>query len=254
MVNNFSALELDKNIPVPLYYQLKSYILKEIESGKLNSGDRIPTENELQSILQVSRSTIRHAITELVQEGWLERRKSMGTFVVRTAQSPIIIQSFVPFYRLVKQHGKKPRTEVLNLEIIEADENLANSMNIPVGEKVISMFRRRFINQEPMVTIQNYLPHSICEFVLPYDFTTVSLYESLMKNPSTCIEKTTTIFSSERATIKDSKLLNVEVDHPMFISNTISINRNKKIIDFAYSHYRGDLNRFKIESSPNTTS
>ncbi|MEW6651761.1 MAG: GntR family transcriptional regulator [Chloroflexota bacterium] len=242
--------ELDKSIPVPLYYQLKSYFLKEIESGNLCLGDRIPTEDELHENLRLSRSTIRHAITELVQEGWLERRKSKGTYVIRTSKSPVIFRSFEPFYQSVKLYGKTPRTEVIDLSVITANNKLAESMNLAVGEKVITMFRRRFINEEPVVTIQNYLPFSLCEFVLERDFSTASLYETFMQNPLTRIDKTTTIISSQKATAEDAKLLNVELDCPMLVFNTISHTAQKKIIDFAYSHYRGDLNRFEIESSP----
>jgi GntR family transcriptional regulator len=242
--------DIDKNIPVPLYYQLKSYFLKEIESGNLCLGDQIPTEDELHAALQLSRSTIRHAITELVQEGWLERRKSKGTYVIRTSKSPVVFRSFEPFYQSVKLYGKTPRTEVIDLSVTIANSKLAESMGLSVGEQIITMFRRRFINEEPVVTIQNYLPFSLCEFILDRDFSTVSLYETFMQNPLTRIEKTTTIVSSEKATAEDAKLLNVELNCPMLVFNTISYTSQKKIVDFAYSHYRGDLNKFQIESSP----
>ena len=242
--------ELDKTIPVPLYYQLKSYFLKEIESGNLCLGDRIPTEDELHTELQVSRSTIRHAITELVQEGWFERRKSKGTFVIRTTKSPLVIHAFEPFHQLAKQYGKLPSTEVLDLSVTSANSKLAASMNLTVGEKILAMFRRRFIDGKPMVTIQNYLPFSLCEFVLDHDFSTESLYETFMGNSLTRIEKTTTIVSSERATAEDAKLLDVELDCPILVFNTISYTVQKKIVDFAYSHYRGDMSKFEIESNP----
>jgi Transcriptional regulators len=145
---------------------------------------------------------------------------------------------------------KTPRTEVIDLSVTIANSKLAESMGLSVGEQIITMFRRRFINEEPVVTIQNYLPFSLCEFILDRDFRTVSLYETFMQNPLTRIEKTTTIVSSEKATAEDAKLLNVELNCPMLVFNTISYTSQKKIVDFAYSHYRGDLNKFQIESSP----
>lgn len=242
--------KLDKSIPVPLYYQLKNFILNEIKSGNFALGERIPTEKELHTTLGISQATIRHALSELVQEGWLERKKSKGTFVTHPSDSKNIIRSFEPFNQRVKMYGKIPRTEVIELNIIKANHTLAESMNINIGDKIISMFRRRFSDEEPIVTIQNYLPFSLCEFVLDHDFKTESLYEVLMQNSSSRIEKTTTIITSEKATTKDVKLLDVEINLPMLIFNTISITAEKKIVDFAYAHYRGDLNRFKIESSP----
>nr|WP_243242609.1 GntR family transcriptional regulator [Anaerotruncus colihominis] len=64
---------MDRNIPVPLYFQLKNIILSDIKNHSYKVGDTIPTENELVSYYQISRPTVRQAIAELVQEGWLIR-------------------------------------------------------------------------------------------------------------------------------------------------------------------------------------
>ena len=71
--------KLDKSVPIPLYFQLKELILSEIKNGNYPSGSLIPTENELSEAFEISRTTVRQAITELVQEGWLYRVKSKGT-------------------------------------------------------------------------------------------------------------------------------------------------------------------------------
>ena len=250
MTINPEIYTLDSSIPIPLYYQLKSSILNAIKTGNLSQGERIPTEEEFQNILEVSRGTIRHAISELVQEGWLERKKSKGTFVTRPSQTSNVFRSFEPFYRSVQLYGKTPRTEVISLELITATNILAKSMNLNAGVKIISMFRRRFIDEEPVVTMQNYLPYPLCDFVFDHDFKKESLYEALMQNTASRISKTRTIVSSEKATAKDVQLLNVEIHFPMLVFNTISTTSEDKIIDFAYSHYRGDMNKFEVESSP----
>ena len=75
--------KLDKTVPIPLYFQLKSLLLEEIKNGGYPVDGLIPTEKELSEMFQISRTTVRQAITELVQEGWLYRIKSKGTFVAR---------------------------------------------------------------------------------------------------------------------------------------------------------------------------
>ena len=91
-MNQFSKESIDKNTPVPMYYQLKKIILDMIREGKLKPGDMIPTELELSDIFGISRTTTRQAIMELVMEGPLYRIKSKGTFVAekRVIQLPII--------------------------------------------------------------------------------------------------------------------------------------------------------------------
>ena len=51
----------DRNIPVPLYYQLKKFMLEHIDNGDLKEGDPVPSEEELCNMLHVSRATIRQA-------------------------------------------------------------------------------------------------------------------------------------------------------------------------------------------------
>ena len=82
---------IDKTVPIPLYFQLKELVLSEIKEGNYKSGDMIPTEKEISDSFGISRTTVRQAITELVQEGWLYRVKSKGTFV----SQPKITQNFI---------------------------------------------------------------------------------------------------------------------------------------------------------------
>jgi len=118
---------LDRNIPIPLYYQLKSVLLNDIQRGVYAVGDQIPTEYELQNRYQVSRSTIRQALNELVNDGWLVRKSSKGTFVTSPDQAKSVFHSFEPFSSLVNRSGKTPRTEVLDLEVVPANKFVATN-------------------------------------------------------------------------------------------------------------------------------
>ena len=72
---------IDKNLPLPLYYQLKQIIMNSIDEGIYQEDTAIPTEFELISKYDVSRTTVRQALNELVNEGYLYRKKGIGTFV-----------------------------------------------------------------------------------------------------------------------------------------------------------------------------
>ena len=85
---------LDKNVPVPLYFQLKTLILDEIKNGSYKSGELIPTENEISEMFDISRTTVRQAITELVHDGQLYRIKSKGTFVANPKVTQHVLNSY----------------------------------------------------------------------------------------------------------------------------------------------------------------
>ena len=76
-------LSLDKEAQTPLYYQIKQQILHHISTGALGLGDLLPPEAEICEKLQISRPTVRQAMGDLVAEGYLTRRKGIGTFVSR---------------------------------------------------------------------------------------------------------------------------------------------------------------------------
>ncbi len=80
--------EINKNVPIPLYYQLKQMIKGKIENGEYKPGDRLPTEQELCEMFDISRTPVRHALTELVYESILYRRPGLGTFVSDFSLSP----------------------------------------------------------------------------------------------------------------------------------------------------------------------
>lgn len=73
--------KIDKESPLPLYWQLKEIIKEKIGQGELKPGDRIPTENELCKRFAISRTPVRQALAELANEGLLFRRRGRGTFV-----------------------------------------------------------------------------------------------------------------------------------------------------------------------------
>ena len=242
--------DLDKSVPIPLYYQLKSILLNKIKSGVYPEGQCIPTEQQLAQSLQISRSTVRQAVAELVQEGWLERKTSKGTFVCYPESSTSYIRSFEPFHQQVRRLGKTPRTELMELKVIDASAPLAKAMGIDPGDKVISMFRRRFADDEPMVTIHNHLPWDICSFVIGHDFQWESLYEIMTQSVDSRPVRTRTIVSAEKASSGDVNLLATKPGAPILCFQTISYNAAGKIVDYATSHYRSDSNKFEIDARP----
>ena len=66
----------------PLYSQIVEIIKGQIENGDFVKGDQFPTEKQMQETYQVSRITVRQAINELVNEGYLQCARGVGTTVI----------------------------------------------------------------------------------------------------------------------------------------------------------------------------
>lgn len=76
-----TAIELDRSSPVPLYRQLYLQVRKQILSGRLPGGTRLPSTRTLCKELELSRITILNAFDELTAEGFLASRTGAGTYV-----------------------------------------------------------------------------------------------------------------------------------------------------------------------------
>lgn len=72
---------IDPSSPIPLYFQLKTYLLQQILRGRYGAGERLPTEHELCKRLGASRTPVHRALAELAEEGVIIRRPRLGTFV-----------------------------------------------------------------------------------------------------------------------------------------------------------------------------
>lgn len=74
-----------QRIGIPIYLQVKDFVLEKVKSGEYQPGFKIPTERELSAQLGISRNTVSAAYKELLLEGVLEARQGRGTFVKLTS-------------------------------------------------------------------------------------------------------------------------------------------------------------------------
>ena len=74
-------MEIDPQLPIPLYFQLKTLLLEEILSGRYDPEERLPTEHELCQRYRISRTPVTRALSELADEGVILRHRRRGSFV-----------------------------------------------------------------------------------------------------------------------------------------------------------------------------
>src|SRR5215208_1030596 len=75
------------NRQAPKYQQVFSALRRDIQSGRLASGDRLPSEADLVRLFGASRITVGRAVRDLQAAGLVERRAGSGTFVRTPAKS-----------------------------------------------------------------------------------------------------------------------------------------------------------------------
>ena len=106
---------------LPLHQQISELLVREIASGRLVEGERLPPERDFAQRLGTSVRTLRKALSELSEKGMLERVQGSGNYVRRNAQA----ESVYSMFRLeLPEGGGLPRAEVLDLARIEKPADL----------------------------------------------------------------------------------------------------------------------------------
>ena len=241
--------KIDKSVPIPLYFQLKEIIIGEIKNGNYEKDAIIPTEKEFIEHYQISRTTLRQAITELVQEGWLYRVKSKGTFVSFPKINHNFMQTLESFNEQMDRVGSVPKTEVLELKKIKASEVIASKLGLGKGEPVVYLYRRRFADNEPIVLQKTYLSCKKCGFILDCDFTKDSLYKSLARTNQTKVVRVQRIVEVDEATNEDAENLEIAMGKPIQSFTTTGFNVFGEVIEFSLARYRGDRSRFEVSAN-----
>ncbi|WP_413303561.1 GntR family transcriptional regulator [Bacillus sp. 1P10SD] len=239
---------INKESPLPLYYQLKELIKKEIEKGNLKPEEMIPSERDLGEKFEISRPTVRQAINELVNEGVLSRKKGLGTFVAKPKISQEFLENLTSFQNEMKSKGLPYSTKVIELKEVSTTPELESVFGTDYST-FIFMKRLRYIKDNPVVVVSTYIPKALAPGLINEDLTNVSLYETLQTKYNLKIQRAKRVMEAMVASEEDSKWLELEkVSAVMFIKTTGFLDDNR-VFEFSLARYRGDLTNFTVNLS-----
>ena len=233
--------KLNKSLSVPLYVQLKELILGDIQNGTLTAGDMIPTEHELMEAYGVSRNVVRQAIGELVDGGYLIRKKAKGTFVSIPSANLEKMSTLELFRESALRVGAIPTTKVLSMEVLDADGETAARLEVSEGTRIIRIVRLHYSNEEPVSLSEAVLPYARCSFVLGHRLQTDSLHRVLSQRYDTRIYRSVRKIEARLAKDKEVELLGVKHDSVMHCMIRKSYNRMNAIVEATIAVYRGDF-------------
>jgi GntR family transcriptional regulator len=161
-------LNIDFNSRVPLYFQLKEQIKQKIVGGEYKEGDLIPSEREFSDRFDLSSTTIRRALNDLVQENLLERKAGKGTFV-RLRKVRRDLRKVLGFTQNMLQMGMKPTTRVISKKIQPAGDFAIRSLGLEANSMVARLERLRLADGEPMMFETRYIRLDLFPGVLNQD-------------------------------------------------------------------------------------
>ncbi len=205
--------QLKNDVDVPLYQQLFLSLQNRIDSGEWLPGSKIPTEQELCDEYDVSRITVRKAVTELVRSGFLVKHQGKGTFVVERAKPPkkALMNNYSSMCRA---EGRTPGAQFLGLEIVVPNEKERAFFGSENLKNVFRLRRLRTADGIP-VALENLTFPSSFSFLLDADFSR-SMFDILIENGQ-IPERFQREISICSANDEEHRLLNVPLHSPLLL-------------------------------------
>lgn len=233
---------IDRTSPVPLYHQLAEQLTGLVEDGTLQPGDPFENELALAERLQLSRPTVRRAISELVSRGLLVRRRGIGTTVAN--QVVHRHDELTSLYEDLVRSGRTPSTQVLTLEVGVTDERAARALGLPDDTPMVEIVRLRSAESGPLAVLHNWLPADYADLTRE-DLVDHGLYALLRARGRHPVVAHQSI-GARSANASERRLLGLGKNDPVLTMSRRAYDAQGVAVEFGDHCYRSDQYAFDI--------
>ena len=237
-------LRINHNNRTPLHLQVEKLVRELIEKPNYQKGELLPKEVDMANKLGISRNTVRQAISKLVIEGLLERKKGVGTKVA-TQNISTQLKSWMSFTHEMKKKG----IEVVNYKIetkkILANENVALALQIKEGSEVLKLDRIRGDETEPFVYFTSYI-HPRIGLTGNEDFNR-PLYEIIENDYSIVVDLSRDTMTAILANKKIANILKVKEGDAILHRSRIVFDPGKRPIEYGLCFYKANKFSYSID-------
>lgn len=237
--------KVDKESPLPLYYQLKQILCELIENDELKANDAIPSERELCEYHGVSRMTVNKAIISLVNEGLVYREQGKGTFVCK-AKEKQQLSNLLGLTEEMRLRGLTVHTKIVSFKKKPATKKIQMALLMNERRDVFEITRLRCVSGEPYSLETAYLPVNLCSELNAEMIRNKSLYEVLSVHFGLEVEYAYQTIEPILVNDYESNMLEVEKNALALLFSRQTYLKNDIPIEVTKAIYRGDRYKFEV--------
>lgn len=225
------------------YLSIYNELMSKIENGKIKANTKLPSENELMRDYNVSRDTIRKALNLLAQNGYVQKIRGKGSFVLDVDKFDFPVSGLVSFKELSEKMGTKSKTILHELELMKPDEFLMKQLNVSKNDKIWKVIRVREIGSEKIILDKDFLNERIVPN-LTREICEDSIYEYVENELGLRISFAKKEFTVEQSTEEDKEYLDLKsYDMVVVVKNYTYLN-DATLFQYTESRHRPDKFRF----------
>lgn len=221
------------------YLTIYNDLAEKIKTGYYKADNLLPSESNLMKDYNASRDTIRKSLNILTQEGYIQKAKGKGSFVLDINRFAFPVSGVVSFKEIGKQLGKEFSTEVKILQCILPDKTICNHLNINKNQKVWEIFRTRKIDRENIILDKDYI---LQRFVnnLTFDICKNSIYEYIEDILNLKIAYAKKQITVEKSTEEDKKYLDLDGYNMVVVVRSCTYLEDTSLFQYTESRHRPD--------------
>ena len=232
--------------PMPLYFKVMMEVRDNILSGKWSSGSQIPGELNLAHRLGVSVITVREALGQLAQQGFVRREKARGTFVEWKGPLRQSISLEVPAEDLLTVNPYGTGFKLLAMEPVDPPQEIKRGLQIANDEKVTRIKRVRLTHGQPLAYVTSYLTHRIGCKIRVKDLVRLPLHKIVEKFLPFCITEVKHTVAARLADDEASRVLGIPAGSPVLYVERDYLH-NKAMVLKTVGYYRSDLFSYELK-------
>lgn len=240
---------LDKDSPIPLYYQLVETLREQIRSGELKPGAQLPPERDLSERYSISRMTVRQALQYLIREEALVARQGLGTFAAepKLTYNPLHVLGFTED---MMRRGAAATSRVIEQALVEPPASIAAQLNLRPKERATRIVRLRLSDGAPMLLETVYVPAKRFVGLERANLSKQSLYQLMRDRYGVRLSGSRHTIEAVQANEYESELFGTQPGLAMILLEGVTYDEDDQPVEYFKAVYRGDRFQIQLDSRP----
>lgn len=233
----------------PLYQQVKEDIKSAIEQGRYKTNEKIPSEPELSAEYSVSRITLRRAVEELCNEGYLVKKQGQGTFV----STPRIHRKMAggnrmeSFTKTCQNYGMRAGARLLSRQIVPVRQDEREFFGLDPDELLVYIERLRTADGLPIFLENQFFPYKEFRGLMEENLNDVSLFETIEQiSGRRPVDSSRRTLEIARASVEQAQKLGVSLGEPLMYLNSYFTDQDRKPLCIGRQYYIGSRYMFDL--------
>lgn len=223
------------------YDRIYTQLRNRIESRTYAYQEMLPSENTLVKEFDCSRNTIRRAIGQMADEGYVQSIHGKGVQIIYQPQeqSEFMLNGIESMKEAVARNRKSYTTKVVCFAELTVDGKIRDRTTFPMGEQIYYIQRVRYIDGEALIIDHNYFLRDVAKSLTP-EIAERSIYEYMEQELGESIVTTKRKMTVEPMNQIDEKYLDMKGYNCMAVVSSMTYNAQGVMFEFTQSRHRPD--------------